>query len=86
MECDKQYLRERDMNCHIREKHDFSRYTCTRCLASFTRPYNLTDYLKRDCQAKVGLVPIIAVQSIPDYRRRKNYTIPTMNRDSMPLH
>ena len=86
MECDKQYLRQRDLNHHIHEKHELHKVHLHKMpgLVSFTRPYTLTEHFKKDCQAKVYSEPIIAVQSINECLMRENYTISTRYIDSMP--
>ena len=65
-ECLKSYLHQKDLNRQIRAVHDLVRYTCTRCLSSFTRQYNLSEHLLKECVPKVGSVPITRIQPLSE--------------------
>ena len=73
----KSYLHQKDLNHHIKAVHDPVKYTCTRCLRNYTRIYNLATHLAKDCIAKVGSVPIVRIQTVPEYLR--DFTIPSIS-------
>ena len=81
-ECLKTYLQQKDLNRHIRASHDLVKYTCTRCLTSFTRQYNLTEHLLKDCIPKVGSAVITRIQPLSHFLQE--YKIPTTTPQVMP--
>ena len=80
-ECMKTYLHQQDLNRHIRTVHDLVKYTCTRCLCSFIRQYNLTEHLLEYCVPKVGSA---LVRRIPFSEFLHGYKIPTLDPQVMP--
>ena len=81
--CMKTYLQQKDLNRHIRAVHDLVKYTCTRCLCSFTRQYNLTEHLK-DCVPKVGSALVTRIQPLSDFLQ--GYKIPSTVPQVMPRY
>ena len=80
----KTYLHQKDLNRHIMAVHDFVKHTCTRCLCSFTRQYNLMEHLLKDCVLKVGSAPVTRIQPLYDFLQ--GYKIPTLDPEVMPRY